>query len=553
MAAPYQLKPHERPTMPGSPATPDHPTNRRVLFGIIGILLALTGGFQNGLLLASLPQVQGQLGLTPVEGGWVTAAYMMTTTCMSMLLYKVRQQFGLQRFLRVLMLALVAANAVQLAAFDYRTELLARGIGGIVASGMSALCIFYFLQAMPAKARLAALLVGVGLTQIAAPFARVLSPLLIGDGDVAPRFFFQFALSLMSLGATMLLPIPSGDTANVFEPADLISFPMFAGGVALLIAVLIQGRIVWWDTAWLGYALAGSILLLGASLLIEHNRANPMLQTRWLRGPDIIRFALVGASVRLLLSEQSVGGAGLLGALGMGPAQLITFYVIVTAASLGGLALSIVRLDPMDLIRPTLTALALIAIASFADYGASLQTRPEQLYVTQAVIGFAALYYMGPTMMEGLLRALAKGQSHVISFSAIFGLSQAMGGLIGAAALSTFITVRTRTHLIHLGEQLTLSNPQVQAALRGGAAALAPTMGDPALLSSQGAAGLVGSLGRDATVLAFNDLFLLIGSLATLAFVIVGGRWLILRHKGINPLAEELAAMAQMSAAKGTP
>lgn len=200
MATAYQFKPHERPNMPGSPATPDHPTNRRILYGLIGILLALTGGFQNGLLLASLPQVQGQLALTSVEGGWVTAASMMTTTCMSMLLYKVRQQFGLQRFLRLLMVALVVTDAVQLAAFDYRTEMLARPVGGIVGSGMSALCIFYFLQAMPAKARLAALLVGVGLTQIAAPFARVLLPLLIDDGDVSPLFAFQFALSLMSLG-----------------------------------------------------------------------------------------------------------------------------------------------------------------------------------------------------------------------------------------------------------------------------------------------------------------------------------------------------------------
>lgn len=214
--------------------------------------------------------------------------------------------------------------------------------------------------------------------------------------------------------------------------------------MALLIAVLIQGRIVWWGTAWLGYTLAGSAILLGSSLLIEHNRANPILQTRWLSGADIVRFALVGASVRLLLSEQSVGGAGLLGALGMGSFELVTFYAIVTVASLAGLALSIVRLDPMDIARPTLTALLLIAIASFVDYGASLQTRPEQLYVTQAMIGFAALYFMGPTMMEGLLRALANGPRHIISFSAIFGISQALGGLIGAVAGASCVIIPNR-------------------------------------------------------------------------------------------------------------
>ena len=238
--------------MVGSPATPDHPTRRRLFYGLIGILIALTGGFQNGLLLASLPQVQGYFKLTPVEGGWIVAAYMMTTTCMSMLLFKVRQQFGLQRFIRVLMIALVVANGLQLVATQYATELAVRAIGGVVASGMSALAIFYFLQAMPAKARLAALLIGVGLVQTALPLARVLAPDLMVDGIPTSLFAFQFGLSVMVLGATSLLPVPPGETAKAFERLDLLTFPLFAGGIALLTAGLVQGRIVWWPTPWLG-------------------------------------------------------------------------------------------------------------------------------------------------------------------------------------------------------------------------------------------------------------------------------------------------------------
>lgn len=50
------------------------------------------------------------MDLTPAEGGWVTVAYNMTNACMSILLYKSRQQFGLQRFVRVIMIALLVAN-----------------------------------------------------------------------------------------------------------------------------------------------------------------------------------------------------------------------------------------------------------------------------------------------------------------------------------------------------------------------------------------------------------------------------------------------------------
>src|SRR3954452_5922837 len=87
-AGDYQFRPHERPFMPGSPATPEHPFGRRIGYALVGALIALTAGFSNGLLLANLPQIQGALGLSPIEGGWLTAAYSMTNVCTSFVLIK---------------------------------------------------------------------------------------------------------------------------------------------------------------------------------------------------------------------------------------------------------------------------------------------------------------------------------------------------------------------------------------------------------------------------------------------------------------------------------
>ncbi len=63
---PYEFKPHERPFLPGSPATPDHPMGRRIAYAAIGVLLGLTGGLSNGLLLANLPQIQRPDSVKPV-------------------------------------------------------------------------------------------------------------------------------------------------------------------------------------------------------------------------------------------------------------------------------------------------------------------------------------------------------------------------------------------------------------------------------------------------------------------------------------------------------
>lgn len=130
----YVFKPHERPFLAGSPATPDHPTARKAGYLLIGIYLAVLGGFQNGLLLANLTGLQGHLSLSAVESGWVTVAYNMTNALMSILLFKLRQQFGIQRFVRVAMGALLLANFVQLFDAGYQIELVSRGISGIAAT-----------------------------------------------------------------------------------------------------------------------------------------------------------------------------------------------------------------------------------------------------------------------------------------------------------------------------------------------------------------------------------------------------------------------------------
>lgn len=532
--------------MPGSPATPDHPTARRIGYFLVGTLLGLTGGFINGLLTANLPQIQGALGLTNVEGGWLTAAYSMTNVCMSLLLIKFRQQFGIQRFTRVILIAFIALNLSQVFVHSYGGELIVRGASGIVASGLSTLCLFYIMQAMPAASRLGGLVLGVGMSQIALPLARVISPALLIHGDVENLYLFELGLTLLCLGGVLVLRLPPSERIEAFEPLDFLTFGLFAPGVALLCGVLVQGRIQWWSTPWLGYALCGSILLIGAALIIEHNRANPLLNTRWMGSAAIIRFAVVAASMRVLLSEQNFGASGLLSVVGMGQDQLVGFWAVVTVATIAGLILSLVTLNPMDLLKPIIISCAMIAIAAFMDADASNLTRPAQLFLTQAMLSFAAIYFIGPTMMGGIVQALAKGPSHLVSFSAIFSISQQLGGIGGAALLGSFQIMRERFHSEMLVQSILPTDPQVALRLQQLSGAYARTLGDQMLRQSEGAVLLGQQVAREANILAFNDVFLLIAVLATIAFAYLAARWTYYRWTGTNPLAKDLAALAAM-------
>lgn len=546
MAEGYIFKEHERPFMPGSPATPDHPARRRIFYILIGLYLALAGGLQNGLLLANLTNLQGSLALTPVEAGWVTVAYNMTSACMSIMLFKSRQHFGVQRFVRFCVAALLIANFIQLFDAGYHLELVSRGISGIAASGLSTLAIFYLMQGMPGKAKIVGMLLGVGLGQVALPLARALSPWLMESGDIHNLFILQFAMSMAAIALVNLLHLPPGETASSFEKLDLLSFPLLAGGMGLLCAFLVQGRIQWWSTPWLGYALAASIILIGLSFLIEHNRSNPMLHTRWMSSWNILAFALTGALVRVLLSEQNFGASGLLATVGMGNDQMVTYYWVLTGASLLGILLAVARLNPMDLQRPVIISFSIIAVAAFMDSDASSLTRPANLYWTQAALAFAAVYFMAPAMMEGLLRALAMGPAYIVSFMAVFGLSQTLGGLAGAAGLAAFHTMRTKAHLMAMGQELSISDPLVAQAIQMRAAAYAGTMGDAPLRQANGASLLVQQASREAMILAYNDVFFVIGVMATLIVILILPRWIYNKRRGINPLAKELATLATL-------
>ena len=559
MSTEYQFKPHEQPMMVGSPANPDHPARRKVFYLIIGIIIGLTASFQNGLLVANLTQIQGDLSLTPMEGGWISVAYNMTNACITVLLYKIRQQFGMALFSKITLFFLLLATSMQwfvssglMTAADgmwldpYYLEIIARGLSGMVASGMTILGLFYCLQGMPTVKRTSGLILGFGLVQFGIPLSRIISPYLTIDGQLESLFLFQFGLALICFGLINILELPPGNTEKVFEKLDFLSFGFFASGLAALSVVLVQGRILWWTTPWLIYPLIIAIVGISIALWIETHRKNPMLQVRWMRSRNIIAFMITGAVMRILLSEQNVGAAGLLANLGYGNDQLVTFYAVIVAASVLALVISIFSTNAMDLRRPVIFAVALIALGSWMDTSVSINSAPYMFYLSQFLIAFAAVYFMGPLVFEGFLRAITSGPAYIISFSVIFGISQTVGGLAGAAAIQAFTTIRTQTYYADMVSSLNFGDPELVGQIAAARSILSPQMTDTTQASTSAMLQVLQGIQRQATVSAYGDLFFIMAILSTGATVILLLNYFYYRYHKRNPLAKELAVIAKM-------
>ncbi len=516
----WDYAPHERPVMPGSPGSPDHPLARKVAYALVAVLVGLTSGFGNALVAANTVTLAGALGLDSAEIAWLPTVYVMTNVSINLLLIKFRQQFGLRPFAIIFLSLYLLLTLGHLFVRDFWSAVLVRGASGMAGAALNTFALYYLMQAFPAKWRLRAIVLGIGVPQLATPLARLFSPELLSMSQWRTLYLFELGLSALSLAAVLAFRLPPTTRQKAFEKLDFVTFALFAGSMGLFAAVLGLGRYVWWtQSTWIGWALLAAIPMLAAALIIEHHRANPLLNTRWLGSADIIRFAIVTLMARIVLSEQTYGAVGLLTVLGQNNDQLVPFFTIIFLATVAGFVISALTLDPTKLAHPVMLAIGLVAVAAWVDSYSTSLTRAPQLYLTQATIAFAGAFFLGPSLLFGMTRALQQGAGHVISFLALFGVLNSIGGLAGTALLSTYQIVREKANSAALVQAVDPTDPIVQARLQAGGAGVARVVGDPSLRAAEGGALLSQAATREANVLAYDDMFRMIAVLAALTFL----------------------------------
>ncbi|WP_211172349.1 MFS transporter [Massilia forsythiae] len=545
--APRTWAPDERPTMPGGPSFPAHSNPRRAAYFLVGTLVTLTGGLGNALVSANLVNLQGTLGAYAYETNWLPAAYVMTNASMNLVLVKFRQQFGLRAFTEAFLVLYALVTFAHLFVNDIGSAIAVRAAHGMVGAALSTLGLYYTLQAFTKAWRPRGIVISTGISQLALPLAYLFSSSLLQIAEWRGLYVFELGLTLVTLGAVLWLKLPPGDRFKAFRPADFLTFILFAPGVALLTAALTFGRVLWWtEQRWIGVALAASIVLILAAICVERNRQNPLLNIRWLTNGSIVRLAIAMMLVRVVLSEQSVGAVGFLRLVGLNNDQLQVLFAVVLVATILGIVFAALAVRRADLLTPQIVALLIMAVGAYIDAQADNLTRPAQMMVSQGMLAFGGVLFLGPLLLT-LMGSVIANPANLISFSVLFSLTQNMGGLLGSSLLGTFQVMREKYHSSLLAESLSSLDPLVAGRIQQGAAAYARVLADPAARSRQGAAALAASATREANILAYNDVFLLIAVLAVLLAVWIFGRGMWVKY--IAPPTEAPGAAARPSPA----
>ena len=517
---------------PIPPALPAEPYDLRMglAFMAISLLLGVTQGLGVNLVNSNLTGVQGALGATTTEASWLTTAYYATNISASLLLTKVRYQYGLRWFADIAIGIYLLLALAHLFAQDLGSAVLVRAAIGLAAAPISSLTVLYAMQAFPPAKAVVGVLLGFAALQVGAPLSRIISEDLLQIGQWRGLNVIDAALAVLCMAAINVAPLRPMPTQKMFARGDSVVFALYAAALALLCVVLTQGRLHWWtDTPWLGVCLAAAVVCFGLYVVVELQREKPLLDLRWLVSPFMLRFLGATLLFRVVLSEQTTGAVGLMNALGFNNDQMHLLFVFVAIGTVVGFLLAMLALPSKRFGVLGDTALVLIMVAAVMDGDATVLTRPHDLYLSQTLLATASAMVLASALLQGFGHVIAGGMKNLVSFIAVFSGGQALAGLIGQAWLSTLLYDRQRLHYSQLAEHLQLSDPQVVQRLAQLGGAYASSLNDSAARSTQALALLGQQVTQQAAVMAYNDLFHAVAWVSTLGFFVFAGvkthRW----------------------------
>lgn len=490
---------------------PGLPLRRALPYVAASAILALTQGLGQGFVSVNIPQIAGDLGITATEASWLMAVYMIPRATLPLMLIKLRTQFGLRRFAEVGIVAYLLVSFAAVWISDLRSAVVVQALSGIASAPLSTLAFLYMLEPLgPAWKMRLGLPLALAMISAGPLLARVISPALLGDGGLTWMHLTALGLAMVSLAVVFRLPLTTVQHEKVLRPMDFVSFALLSVGFGGVIIACVMGPIHWWTAApWIGWMLAAAVASLTAVVVIELHRKAPLFDVRWLASPEIVHLTVALFLFRLILSEQSTGAPRMFQILGVAPSQMTGLFAVICLASLLGALACVGWMRAGREPQFHLVALLLVAAGAWMDAQSTIDTRPEQLLVSQAMISFAGMLFLPPAMMAGLGAAMRKGPNYLLSFVIVFLSTQSIGGMLGSGAFSTLINWRQAQHLQLLAEQVPATSPLAAADLAGRMAALAPQIADPALRRAQAVALLAQDAANQAYVMAYNDAYFL--------------------------------------------
>jgi DHA2 family multidrug resistance protein len=464
----------------------------------------------------ALPYMQGNLGATLSEIGWVSTSYSIANVIVIPLSAWLGLRFGNKRYFIFSLVTFTLASVMCGFSNNMAMLIIGRVIQGFGGGGLLAPAQALVFQTVAREEQAKASIIFTLCVIVGPAVGPALGGYLTDNFGWPWIFFINVPLGIFALFlcSTFMLPDdPHKRKAGQVDWQGILFLTLCLGAFQ---TVLEQGQEDdWFSSIFIQRMALLSVVGLACFLWQEFHVEHPAVDLRVLRHRSLAVGSIISVAV----------GMGLYGTIFVVPIfvqSVLQFTATKTGVMLipGALASAVASfaLAPLGKIfspRILITAGCLMTIGvMFAFMGINPDTGYDQFYWPLLWRGFGTIIMFLPLSIA-TLGALPK--EDMSSGSGFFGLTRQLGGSIGIAAITTLVAKQQFVHRSQIISNISDLNPAVRERLAGGTAYFSALSGDPVAVHNRALALIDRSVDLQAILLSYRDVFYFVA----LIFIIV--------------------------------
>ena len=481
------------------------------LIAISVALGALLEIIDTSIVNVALTDMQASLGATVTQISWVVSSYAIANVIVLPLSTWLGARFGKKRYFVFSLIGFTFASI--LCGFSSTLWMLtaARILQGLCGGGLLAKAQSFLFETFP-KEEQAQAQGFFGAIVIAGPvIGPTLGGYIVTNIDWRWIFFINLPIGIIAVFMCLAFLPQDPPLASLPKmPVDWLGIGLLAVGIGSFQIVLEEGYTEdWFESpmivAFTVMAVIGLVLFVLRMLEVPH----PIVDLRVLRHKSlaagsvlsvVVGMALYGALFAIPIFASSILNytsqeVGLL----LLPGAIVSAFTMPVAAGL------VRKVDPRFLLA---LGAAILGSAVFWLGHLTTSTGASDIFWPLMVNRFGTVLMFMPLTMTTLGPIPKKD---VGAATAFFNLTRQLGGSVGVAALTTILGSRATFHRATLIEHMNPSDPRIQARIAG-MTNLFVSKGEDLVHAKATALTLLdGSARIQASVLAFNDTFLIVG------------------------------------------
>jgi DHA2 family multidrug resistance protein len=473
----------------------------------------------------ALPYMQGNLGATLSEIGWVSTSYSIANVIVIPLSAWLGLRFGKKSYFIFSLIAFTLASVLCGFADNLTMLIIGRIIQGLGGGGLLAKAQALMFETVPREEQ--------------AKASTIFSLGVIGGPAIGPAlggyltdnfgwrwiFFINVPLGILAVFMSTTFLMPDTHDARKTSHIDWLGILFLALGLGSFQTVLEQGQQDdWFSSAFIQrmavLSVVSSVLFIWQELRVEH----PAVDLRVLRHRALAAGSIISLAV----------GMGLYGTVFVVPifAQTVLQFTATKtglmlvpgaiASAIGMFALApLLKVFSPRLMIATGCLITIAVMFTFAQLNPD--TGSDQLYMPLIWRGFGTVIMFLPLSIV-TLGALPK--KDMASGAGFFSLTRQLGGSIGIAAITTLVAKQQFVHRSQLIYDASDLNPAWQERLNADTSYFNASSGDPVAIHNQALTLIDRAIDTQASLLSYRDVFYFVALvfLLTLPLILLLGK-----------------------------